>query len=145
MERIRADAPRTRVLVLSAHDDATTISAAFGAGALGYVVKTGEMGELADALRTVWSGRQATSADAAEALRRHAARADATRPFPQLTTTEYRILDLLAQGLTNTDIAGDLHVAPHTVGNACTRIYEKLGVTRRTEAALAAHRAGVGL
>jgi len=143
LRRIRADAPAVRVLVLSSHDDAATIIAARDAGALGFVVKTGETGELADALRAVWAGRAALSRDASNALARAADAA--SRPFPLLTDTEFGILELIARGRSNADIAHELHLAPQTVANACTRIYEKLGVARRTEAALAAHRAGVAL
>lgn len=143
--RILADAPDVRVLVLSSHGDEASIAAALDAGASGYLVKTSAMGELADAVAAVWHGGRAFGAEIEDTAARILSGDRAPRAFPVLSDQDYAILELIARGFANAEIARTLHLAPNTVGNACTRIYEKLGVTRRTEAGLIAHRAGVGL
>lgn len=141
--RIVADVPSARVLVLTTYTDSASIRAALEAGARGYVSKGSGIGELASALATVRSGGIALGAEIV-ATADEPQIADA-RPFPALTDSEFAVLELMAQGLSNEDIAARLHLSAKTVGNACTRVYVKLGVARRTEAARVAHRAGVGL
>lgn len=143
--RIAAAAPWSRVLVLSSHRDEATVRTALAAGAHGYVAKTSALGELATALRAVWDGRPGFDADSAAAAQRPATPSAGPTPLPALTDGERAVLELLAAGASNTEIAACLHLSAKTVANTCTRIYHKLGVQRRTEAARAAHRAGLGL
>lgn len=140
--RIGAAAPWARVLVLSSHRADAGIRAALDAGAAGYVTKTSALGELADALRAVHDAGAAYSSDVAALLAGR--EPDRGRPLPVLTDRELAVLEMLASGASNHEIARRSHLSEKTVANTCTRIYLKLGVRRRTEAAAVAHRHGVG-
>ena len=65
-------------------------------------------------------------------------------PFDQLTPRELEILELIARGQSNADIALHLSISPHTVRNHINRLFSKIGVGDRAKAIVAAHRAGIG-
>jgi DNA-binding NarL/FixJ family response regulator len=142
--RIRARWPEARVIILTTFDDDEYIFEGLRAGALGYLLKDASGAELADAVRTVAGGGALIEPSVARKVVAEFARlatpgrpVDAGLPEP-LSEREKNILELLAQGLTNREIAGRLHLAEGTVKNYVTAILQKLGVRDRTQAALRA-------
>lgn len=132
---IKRLAPSVGVLVL-ANTGSDDLARAVLAGASGYITKSIEAAAFVNALRVVGSGHQLfDSALVAEVLR-GPVRSTQPSPGDALTSVEARILDLIREGLTNKQIAECLHLSPHTVKNRVTSILAKLGVERRTQAAL---------
>jgi DNA-binding NarL/FixJ family response regulator len=138
---LRALAPDARVLVLTSQDDEETIVAAMHAGAVGYVLKQVEGTSLLSAVRTIASGHSLVDpALARRMINWMEQTSDAPAELAGLTDQQLRILALLAEGLTNREIGTRLYLAEKTVKNHITRILAKLGVQRRTQAALLASR-----
>ncbi|GAB2947493.1 response regulator transcription factor [Micromonospora polyrhachis] len=161
LERLRRQFPqvRARVLMLTTIGRAAEIQRALAAGADGFVLKDATGDELASAVRGVHGGVTTLSTSAAEALwpgRRNGAAGNRpgseTDPLDSpagrvasLTPREREILDRLARGLANQEIARDLHLAERTVKTHVSSVLAKLGVTSRTQAALLARDlSGVG-
>jgi DNA-binding NarL/FixJ family response regulator len=136
--RIRHVAPETRVVILTAFSDRQQILGALDAGAVGYLLKDAEPEEI---LR----GVRAAAADQAP-LHPKAAHTVLTRNAPETTRTltprEREVLRLVAAGLPNKQIARRLGIAEKTVKAHLTNVFEAIGVTDRTAAALWAHRNG---
>jgi DNA-binding NarL/FixJ family response regulator len=130
-QRLRETSPRTRVLLLSG---AGRISerAARAAGASGFVLKDQPASEICAAVRAVAGGGTAFAVPAAEAA------------GERLTTREREVLELLAEGATNREIAERLLLSPHTVKEHTSALYRKLAVRNRAEAARRAHELGLG-
>jgi two-component system, NarL family, response regulator DevR len=139
---LRLLSPETRVLVLTSLDSQEAIVEAMQAGAVGYLLKQVEGTSLLSAVRTIASGHSLV--DPALARRMIHWMEQATEEAPQelsgLTEQQLRILSLLAEGMTNREIGARLYLAEKTVKNHVTRILAKLGVQRRTQAALLASR-----
>lgn len=135
---LRSRLPDVRCLILTAYDDDTAVSAAVMAGASGYVLKDIGGARLVDAIRAVSAGR---SLLAPQLLRRATdqfrERADADDPrFGSLGLRERQILRLIADGLTNRQIGEALGIAEKTVKNYVSSLLSKLGLERRTQAAV---------
>jgi DNA-binding NarL/FixJ family response regulator len=131
--RISADHPSSRVLVLTSFSDQTRILDALSAGADGYLLKHAEPDDIADAIRAVHNGESPLDPKAARVLvdsRR------AGRDIPQLTDREREVLLLVRDGLANKQIARRLGIAERTVKAHLTSVFQRLGVTDRTQAAL---------
>ncbi|MCW2784136.1 MAG: devR 1 [Marmoricola sp.] len=139
--RLREVAPAVRCLILTSYDDEAAVVAAIRSGAAGYLLKEVEGDSLLSAVRTVASGQSLI--DPAMA-RRVIQWIEQTSTGPEelagLTEQQLRILELLAEGLTNREIGLRLYLAEKTVKNHVTRILAALGVQRRTQAALLASR-----
>jgi DNA-binding NarL/FixJ family response regulator len=130
--------PATAVLVISMVDDDDSVFAAMAAGARGYVLKGASAAEITAALRTVASGGAVFGAGvASRLLARTPGRPSAPRP-DDLTTREHQVLDLLAEGASNRQIARSLGLSLKTVQNHVSRILDKLQAADRTQAALRA-------
>lgn len=129
--------PDVRVLVLTTYDDAPGIRAALAAGAAGYLLKDTRRDELFAAIRHVATGGTALSPAAAASL--------ATNPAPatSLTEREIDILERVAEGASNRDVAAALYISEATVKTHLVHIYDKLGVSDRTAAVTTALRAGI--
>jgi DNA-binding NarL/FixJ family response regulator len=132
--------PDLGVLVLTMHADDESLVAALRAGARGYLVKGADKTELIRAILAVAAGQAVYGAPVA---RRIAALFGAdtgrpARPFPDLTPRERQVLDLLADGARNSEIAGQLGMTDKTVRNHVSAILMKLQVTDRTAAAIKA-------
>lgn len=131
--------PGLRCLMLTSYTSDEAMLDAIVAGASGYVVKDIKGMELAKAIKDVGAGRSLLDNRAAAALmaklRGAAERAD---PIADLTDQERVLLTLLGEGLTNKQIAGRMFLAEKTVKNYVSRLLAKLGMERRTQAAVLA-------
>ncbi len=131
--RIAAEHPASRVLVLTSFSDQTRIMDALSAGADGYMLKHSEPEAIAAAVRSVHLGESPLDPKAARALL-EARRS--TIDQPTLTAREREVLDLVRQGLANKQIARQLGISERTVKAHLTSVFNSLGVTDRTQAAL---------
>jgi DNA-binding NarL/FixJ family response regulator len=123
--------PGTAVVVLTSFSDRERILAALDAGATGYLLKDAEPGELARAIHVAAGGQSPLDPRAARELL-----ADRRAFGPQLSAREEEVLALLAHGLPNKLIARRLQISERTVKGHLTHIFERIGVTDRTQAAL---------
>jgi DNA-binding NarL/FixJ family response regulator len=116
------------------------------AGARGYLVKGAEQEEIARAIRAVAAGEAIFGPGVARRVLSFFATppAPAADPFPELTTREREILDLLAGGLSNAAIGQRLSLASKTVANNVSTIFTKLAVADRAAAIIQARNAGLG-
>jgi DNA-binding NarL/FixJ family response regulator len=144
--RVTAEQPHVGVLVLTMSEDDATLLAALRAGARGYLLKGANQREIVRGVTAVAEGQAifgpAIAARVAE-LFAAPAQPDAG-PFPQLTAREREILDLLAAGRSNQQIAAALFLSPKTVRNAVSNVFAKLHVADRAEAVARARDAGMG-
>lgn len=147
--RVREELPGTAVVILTAFDDDENLFAALKAGATGYILKDASLEEIAAAVRAAHAGEGVLSAGLVARVIREFTRidrmaADQRRLFAQLTRREIEVLELLAQGLRNRQIAQRLFLSEKTVRNHISAILGKLHANDRTEAALIAARHGLG-
>lgn len=145
--RILQRAPETRILVVTMFEDDHSIFSAIRAGARGYVLKGANPDEVLRAIRGAANGEAIFSPSVAGrlidffgSLRPEAV----TQPFPELTDREREVLDLIAQGRNNFEIARCLALSTKTVANYVSNILGKLHVADRTQALLRAREAGLG-
>jgi two-component system, NarL family, response regulator DevR len=138
---LRARHPRTACLMLTSFADDEALFEAIMAGAQGYVLKQIRGNDLVDAIRKVAAGQSlldpVVTTRVLERLRRGP---EQDERIARLTEQERRILELLAEGLTNRQIGERMHLAEKTVKNYVTGVLAKLGMARRTEAAVYAAR-----
>ena len=142
--RVHTHAPELRVLMLTMFRDDASIFAALRAGARGYVLKDADRAELLGAVRAVGRGEAIFSPAIATRVLDHFARPHPTvvpEAFPMLTARERDVLELLAQGRSNPQIAARLDLTRKTVSNYVSAILVKLQVRNRLEAAEQARRA----
>lgn len=140
------DAPRVLFISGSAEDDA--VVAALRAGARGYMVKGAPGEELVRGVQTVAQGGAVFSAAVADRLGRYFSAVHDMpfrAAFPDLTEREREVLDLVARGLSNRRIARELVLSEKTVRNHVSRVFAKLRVADRVEAAMRARDAGLGV
>jgi DNA-binding NarL/FixJ family response regulator len=145
--RIVQVSPHVGVLVVTMFEDDGSVFAAMRAGARGYLLKGAKYDEMLRAIRAVGGGEAIFSpAIAARLMDYFTAFRPPTVPqaFPELSEREREILDLIAQGQKNADIADRLFLSPKTVRNHVSNILSKLQVADRTEAILRAREAGLG-
>ncbi len=138
LERLRAELPATRALVMTANESPESLLDAVAAGAAGYLSKrtTGE--ELRQAVITTYGGGSVITPELAGHLLREfsgSARGEGSSVRPLLAARELEILRLVADGLTDNEIGKQLYISPRTVQNHLTRIREKTGLRRRSELA----------
>jgi two-component system, NarL family, response regulator DevR len=140
--RVRSVAPAIRCLVFTAFADEDAFVKAALAGASGYLPKDAESDQVIDAVRRAAAGESLVDPAVLDELRRRAVPAPAMQAlFALLSPHERRILDLVAAGHTNGEIAGRLDLAEKTIRNYVSTILGKVGVRNRTE--LAVHVANV--
>jgi len=129
--RIAHDRPATRVIIVSMHGDDETVRRALTAGAAGYLLKNSDRAELEMALRTVARGdtwlTPALTKRVVAAFTQEA-RAPEAGPFAALTPRQREVLQLVAEGYSNKEIAQRLDVAPKTVETHRTELMERLGI-----------------
>jgi len=136
ISRIRLRHPDAKVLVLTTYDTDEDIERALRAGARGYLLKDASVDEVTTAIRDVAAGHTRVAPAVAAKL------ADRMTQV-QLTMRELTVLRLLADGKSNKEIGAALHIAESTVKVHLTHLFEKLGVSSRTEAIAAAARRGL--
>jgi len=124
--------PHIRIMMLTTFDDAPNIQQALAAGADGYLVKTDKISGIADKLRTMHAGAGVLGSDVLKKLV-----APESPILDRLTQREQDITRLVAQGLTNKEIAHHLFLSEGTVRNNIVVIMEKLCVTNRTQLGMA--------
>lgn len=124
--------PRVHIMMLTTFDDRPNIQQALAAGADGYLIKTDKISDIPDKLRVMMGGTSVLDADVLKKI------AAAENPALRgLTQRERDIARLVAQGLTNKEIADQLFLSAGTVRNNIAVIMEKLGVTNRTQLGMA--------
>lgn len=141
--RIVALGLSTRVVMLTMHRDDRLLMESLRAGANAYLLKDAEASELIETLRAVHRGEARIPPTAAAQVLDELRRAPAVAPADQLTERERDILTLVARGDDNRAIAQQLHLSEKTVANRLSEIFAKLGVSNRTQAALAAVQRGL--
>ena len=141
IRRLRVRDPEARIVVLTSFSDRERILDALDAGAIGYLLKDAEPDELIRGVRAAAAGEAPLAPKAASAVL--TARAD-QRPVAELTPREREVLGALARGKANKQIARELGISEKTVKAHLTRVFESIGVTDRTAAALWAQRHGIG-
>lgn len=145
--QIRARFPHVKVLVLTTYDDDEWLFDAIRAGANGYLLKDTPRQKIVEAIRGTIQGKSFLDPAVAGKLLHQVA---SNQPQPvsilqdKLTERELDVLRLLAKGMTNADIAAQLHLSEGTVRNYVSTILEKLGVSDRTQAAVIAIQHGLG-
>jgi two-component system NarL family response regulator len=138
-----------RIVVLTVSSAEKDVAAAVAAGASGYLVKDSPIDDVADAVRAAVAGMAWLSPQAARALLDRIKRAHAEDqllpkpPEAELSSRELEVLELLASGLDNNQIAAELYISPSTAKNHVSSILGKLGVSNRLLAAIYAVRRGM--
>lgn len=141
---ILKNSPQMGILVVSMFDDDDNVFEAMKAGARGYILKGADHEELLRAIHAVGRGEALFAPSIARKLMGFFQRPRSLPDlFPELTEREREILQWIAKGLSNPDIARKLEVADKTIRNHITSIFSKLQVTTRTEAILRAREAGL--
>ena len=136
---VRSIDPTIQALILTSYDDDEALFAAIMAGASGYVLKQIAGNDLVDAVRRVAAGQSLLDpALTARVLERVRKGPEAHEELAGLTEQERKILALIAEGLTNRQIGERLFLAEKTVKNYVSSILSKLGLERRTQAAVLA-------
>lgn len=145
--RILRAHPQTGVIIITMFEDTDSVLAALRAGARGYILKDADEEELLRSIRAVASGEALFGPAVAQRLLRYISEVAPSAPrtaFPELTDREREVLALIAEGLTNQDIADRMSLSLKTARNHVSNILAKLQVADRTEAVARARAAGLG-
>lgn len=134
IERFRAAAPAVPLVIYTMYEDAPTLRQALACGAAGVIPKTHSQKLLQKAVELVMEG----GIYLPPSLARQLADSEAGPPKAEMSRQQWKILELLAEGSPNKEIARKLGIASSTVKNQLTGIFERLGVSNRTQAAIAA-------
>lgn len=143
--RIKDVSPRTQIVVLTSYHDDEHIFPALQAGAVSYILKDVRMEELAEAIRRAAQGVATLHPHVASRIIQelHGSRTQEINPFTELTSREMEVLKLIANGLSNSEIAEQLVISEYTVKGHVSNILSKLHLADRTQAAVYAWRKGV--
>jgi DNA-binding NarL/FixJ family response regulator len=150
---ITAMLPRTKILMLSIHDDDEKIISALRAGATGYILKDADQKDFIDILRRTYQGKTQSSPYLAHLTVSHMADLESATDEEKthhlsekygLTEQELKILHLLAEGLSNEEMSRLVNLSRETIKMHLKTIFRKLQVKNRTEAAVWAVRARIG-
>lgn len=138
--------PHIGVIVVTMFEDDDSVFAAMRAGARGYILKGADQAEVLRAIHSVARGEALFGPSIATRLMEYfgAPHQAVSQAFPQLTDREREILEFIACGLSNPEIAADLTISLKTVRNHVSNIFNKMQVTDRVQAALRAREAGMG-
>ncbi len=144
IQEIKAEFPDARILVLTSFDDDDSVFSAIKSGAQGYLLKDSLPDQLIQAIRDVYNGESALHPTIARKVLREINRPPDLPPSAQpLTERELEVLQLVAQGMTNNEIAERLVIGDRTVATHVRNILGKLHLASRTQAALYAIRVGL--
>lgn len=139
-KRVLSASPHTRIVALTSFSDRERILEAFDAGATGYLLKDAEPEELRRAIEAAARGESPVDPKAAGAL---LSAMSTGKPGDDLTARESEILKLVGEGLANKQIARRLGISEKTVKTHLTNVFQRIGVSDRTQAALWAERHGL--
>lgn len=146
--QIVRNSPHIAVLMVTMYDDDASVFSAMRAGARGYLLKGAKQDEIQRAIRAAANGEAIFSPAIASRMMTFFANVKqpkSSRLFPELSDREREILDLIAQGYRNPEIADTLVISPKTVRNHVSNILSKLQVADRAQAIIKARDAGLGL
>ena len=141
IKAIREDFPQVQIVALSSFFDRKLVQGAMQAGAIGYLVKGVSGDELAEAIRRAHAGRPALATEALEILVQPAG--SEGKAVQELTNREREVLAFLVEGLSNAEIAAQLHITVSAVKYHVSNILSKMGASNRTEAAALARHQGL--
>jgi two-component system NarL family response regulator len=136
-------APEGRICVLSMHLSSEMMQRCLNNGAEAYIVKDISPGELLRAIKTVADGQSYVDPRVAGGLLRRRSLNAGKPDIMELSAREAEVLKLIAEGLANKQISARLHLSEKTVKNHVSRIFSKLNISARTQAAVHAIRAGI--
>jgi DNA-binding NarL/FixJ family response regulator len=145
--RILRANPQAGVIIITMFEDTDSVLAALRAGARGYILKDADEDELLRSIHAVASGEALFGPAVAQRLLRYISEVAPSAPrtaFPELTEREREVLALIAEGLTNQDIADQMSLSLKTARNHVSNILAKLQVADRAEAIARARVAGLG-
>jgi two-component system, NarL family, response regulator LiaR len=131
---IHAQQPHIRIIVLSSFSESAQVKTALQNGATSYLLKNISAGKLADAIRATMAGLPTLAPEATQALIDAPGMAQTTPAASELTARELEVMNLMAKGFPNNQIAETLNISVFTVKNHVSSILSKLGVSSRTEA-----------
>jgi DNA-binding NarL/FixJ family response regulator len=143
--QIVATSPHIGVLVLTMFDDDDSVFAAMRAGARGYLLKGAGHAHVLRAIQAVAAGEVIFGPLVARHMQRFFAAPPVPSVFPGLTPREHEVLEMIARGRANPDIARSLGLSPKTVRNQVSNIFAKLQVADRAQAIVRARSAGLGV
>ena len=143
--RVKAISPRTQVVVLTSYHEDIHIFPALKAGAISYILKDMKMDKLVDALQRAVQGEVTLHPRVAERVLQNIRGEDTDDPqlFTDLTERELDVLKLIASGMSNQQIAGELVISENTVKGHVSNILSKLHLADRTQAAVYAWQKGI--
>ena len=142
---IRSELPETQVIMFTSYGEREAVLTSIMAGATGFLTKNVSHARLVEAIRAVGRGQSLLDASVTRDVIERLAELGRAQPEPVdiLSEREKEILLLVAQGLTNKEIAAKLFLSPYTARNHVIRILDKLGLSRRSEAAAQAVKLGL--
>jgi NarL family two-component system response regulator LiaR len=141
---IKGKNPESRILVLTSFNDDEKVYSAIKAGAMGYLLKDSSPQKILKSIRKVYQGETSIGPRIAQKLMREIQRtSDSPRTEEPLTIREMEVIKLIAEGLSNQEIAERLVISERTVRTHVTNILGKLHLANRTQAALYALREGL--
>ena len=143
--QVKNISPRSQIVVLTSYHEDEHIFPALEAGATSYLLKDIDMEELAEAIRRAARGEVTLHPRVAARILQelHGTKRDEINPFTELTKREMEVLKLIANGLSNAEIADQLVISDHTVKGHVSNIFSKLHLADRTQAAVYAWQKGV--
>jgi NarL family two-component system response regulator LiaR len=128
--------PDTKIVALTSFGDKKLVGDAIKAGATSYIIKNVSPEKIVEAIRDAFNGKVSLSPEATRAII-EAIKEPGSR-IPSLTKQELKILELIVEGKSNKEIAGELYISDHTVKFHISNIFSKLGASTRAEAAVIA-------
>lgn len=135
-QEILADWPKANILIVTSFIDDEKVYPAMQAGAKGYILKTSSANEIASAIRRTYAGESVIAPTVNEKLIAHEVEANRHHRHDDLTTREREVLQLIAAGKSNQEIADELFITLKTVKTHVSNILSKLGVEDRTQATI---------
>lgn len=143
--KVKSASPRTQVVVLTSYHQDEHIFPALRAGAISYILKDVKMDDLAKAVRRAAQGEATLNPHVAARVIQevHGARQAEVNPFTELTEREMEVLRVIADGMSNSEIAEQLVISENTVKGHVSNILSKLHLADRTQAAVYAWREGI--
>jgi two-component system, NarL family, response regulator LiaR len=143
--RVKSVSPRSQIVVLTSYHQDEYIFPALQAGAISYILKDTRMDELTDAIRRAAAGEATLHPRVASRVIQEiqGLNGKELNPYSELTEREMEVLKLIAKGLSNSEIAGDLVISENTVKGHVSNILSKLHLADRTQAAVFAWQQGI--